>query len=464
MTIRFLAVVLAVRLLVPGSLTAASPDKSGEGPRFELRDGEKYFRVNGQPTFVLGRNPTGKSPQAYDEHFRQAAAAGERFMRIHFTFNPPGEKAGQIDPAVLKSWDAALDYAEEHALAVMPVLGVWGEWNDGSQIKLWHRWDKNPFNAALGGPAKQPRELLEAGPCRDLWLQRLETFVKHWANRRAIVAWEIFSEVNLVTGATQERAVEFTERAAAVVRAADPWKRPITVSLAGFEEWPKLLKCDALDFNEVHPYADGKFGGHLDDLILSAVRRRLEKYGKPVLLGECGLDAGPPRGSSLEIAPRAEVGIRHAIWASVVSGAMNGRMLWWQDGYDLFENADLCRHYQQAGAAAVAFVHGIDFTDFAPVACDLSSGLKGAVIGNATTRLGWFRDAKCEPPDWPITPLPGQVVTLDAPGNSWQVEFFDPVTGKPLDKSLIAPEGHRLRITLREFQGSIAVQLKRLDP
>ena len=198
-------------------------------------------------------------------------------------------------------------------------------------------------------------------------------------------------------------------------------------------------------------------------MILSVVRERLRKYGKPVLMGECGLDSRPPRGS-LDVAPRADVGIRHAIWASVVSGAMNGRMLWWQDGYDQFEEADLCRHYHQAAApAASLFVRGIDFTDFAPVACELPAGLKGAAIGNATMRLAWFRDARCGPPDWPTKPLSGQPVTVDAPGGSWRVEFFDPLTGKPTGESRIPVRDH-LRIVLVEFQGSLAVQLKRLDP
>ena len=463
MKFRFLLAFPALWLLVPCSLTASSPNMTGEGPRFRLCSGEKYFRVDGQPALVLGRNPAGVSPKAYDDHFRHAAAAGERFMRIHFTFSPPGEKAGQIDAAMLNAWDEILDAAEKQDLAVLPVLGVWADWNDGSRSESWHRWDKNSLNVARGGPAKRPAELLEDGPCRKLWFQRLERFIQHWSRRRAIVAWEIFSEVDLVTGATEEPAVEFAERAAAVVRAADPWKRPVTVSQAGINEWPKLLKSPALDFIEIHPYTGGAFGGRLDDVILSAVRQRLGRYGKPVLLGECGLDFRPPRGS-LDVAPRAEVGIRHAIWASVVSGAMNGRMLWWQDGYDQFEKADLCRHYQQAAAPAALFVRGIDFTDFAPVACDLSAGLKGAVIGSATTRLAWFRDARCGPPDWPMKPLSGQHATVDAPGNVWQVEFFDATTGKSGGKSQIAVGDRRLRIALAEFQGSIAVQLKRLDP
>ena len=460
---RFVLAALASSVLAGGSPAPASPSQPAEKPRFELRPGENYFRADGRPAFVLGRNPAGMNPNAYDDHFRHAAAAGERFMRIHFTFIPPGEKAGAIDAGMLKSWDAVLDAAEQHSLAVLPVLGVWADWNDGSKQEHWHTWDKNPFNAVRGGPAKRPGELFEDSPCRQLWLKRLETFVRRWSHRRAIVGWEIFSELDLVTGVTEERAVQFTERAAAVIRSADPWKRPITASQAGINEWPKLLKSAALDFIEIHPYTDGAFGGRLDDLIISTVRTRLKKYGKPVFIGECGLNSAPPRGT-LEVAPRAEVGIRHAIWASVVSGAMNGRALWWQDGYDQFEKADLCCHYHQAAAPAAAFVRGVDFTGFAPVPCALSDGLKGAMIGNDRTRLGWLRDARCNPPDWPMPPVSGQTVTVDADGDSWQVEFFDPATGKSTGESRLAVRDGHVRIVLPEFQGSIAVRLKRLEP
>jgi hypothetical protein len=432
---------------------------SSQTPRVELRLGESYFRVDGRPAFVLGRNPAATTPAAYDNHFRHAAAAGERLVRIHFTFFPPGEKAGEIDAGMLQTWDAILDAAESHGLAVLPVLGVWADWNDGSKNPAWHRWDNNPYNVARGGPAKHPGELFDDTPCRALWLRRLEKVVKHWSHRRAIVGWESFSELDLVTGANEDRAVLFAERTASVIRAADPWKRPVTASQAGVNEWPRLLKSGSLDFIEIHPYADAA-GGRLDDLLLSAVRERLSKYGKPVLLGESGLDSAPPRGT-LAVAARAAIGIRHAIWASVVSGAMNGRMLWWEDGYDQFEKADLCRLYQQAAAPAAGFVRDVDYTGFKPVACVFSAGVKGAMIGNGKLRLGWFRDRACDPPDWPVKPLSQQTVTLDAPGTSWQVEFIDPVTGLPTGKSLLPVREGRLRIVLPEFQGSIAVRLER---
>ena len=146
---------LLAALAVFSHLTSAAA-QAGQGETastaFELRKGERYFRVDGTPAFVLGRNPVGVTPEAFAAHFEKAAAAGERFMRIHFTYSQAGEKAGEIHPDMLKSWDAVLDAAEKHRLAVLPVLGVWADWNDGSHGETWHSWEKNPFNAARNGP------------------------------------------------------------------------------------------------------------------------------------------------------------------------------------------------------------------------------------------------------------------------------------------------------------------------
>ncbi len=449
-----------IRLALLVSLMAKA-QVTPENLLLELRAGDHFFQREGRASFVLGRNPAGMNPKEYDAHFRHAAAAGERFMRIHFTFIPQSEKAGEIDPGMLQSWDAILDAAEQQGLAVLPVLGVWADWNDGSNKEAWHTWDKNPFNVALGGPATHPNELFDDTPCRKLWLQRLETFVRRWSHRRVIVGWELFSELDLVTGATEGRAVAFAECAAAVIRAADPRKRPITASQAGINEWPRLLQSPALDFIEIHPYADGAFGGRLDDLILSTIRARLTKYNKPVLIGESGLSSLPPRGT-LDVAPRAEVGIRHAIWAALVSGAMNGRALWWQDGYDQFEKAEVSRHYHKAAMIAAAFVRGVDYSGFAPVPCDTPVSLKGAVIGNEKSRLGWFREARCVPPDWPTNRVCDQAVVMDAPGTAWQAEFFDPKTGHAIGTARLAVRDGRIRVMLPDFYESVAFRLGQL--
>ncbi len=74
MTNHFLLAVLT-SVLAGGSPAPASPGQPGERLRLELRPGENYFRADGRPVFVLGRNPAGMNPKAYDDHFRHAAVA-----------------------------------------------------------------------------------------------------------------------------------------------------------------------------------------------------------------------------------------------------------------------------------------------------------------------------------------------------------------------------------------------------
>jgi len=139
-------------------------------------------------------------------------------------------------------------------------------------------------------------------------------------------------------------------------------------------------------------------------------------------------------------------------------------MLWWQDGYDQFEKADLCRYYHQAAAEAAAFVHDVDYTGFRPIPCVFAERVKGDVIGSDHVCLGWFRDVGCAPPDWQMKSLSGQDVTVNASGTAWRVEFIDTLTGKATGESRLAVHDRRIRILLPEFQGAIAVRLTRLEP
>ena len=137
-----MAAILATPLNLP-LLAAEESRPNATSPVFELRHGERYLRIDGTPAFVLGRNPVGVTPGAFAKHFQNAAVAGERFVRIHFTYSPPGEKAGEVHRDMLKSWDAVLDAAETNHLAVLPVLGIWSDWNDGSHGETWHHWGKS---------------------------------------------------------------------------------------------------------------------------------------------------------------------------------------------------------------------------------------------------------------------------------------------------------------------------------
>ncbi len=438
-------------------LVACAPSAvSGEAAAISLQPGEFYFRVNGTQRFLLGKNPTGWRVEQFTPLLQWSRESGERIARIHLTVGmQPNAAPGEVDEEWAGRWNRVFDMAAEDGVHVLPVFGVWGHWNDGSKGERWHYWHRNRFNAALGGPAETPGELLGDTDCQRLWLRWLDTLARRWAGRPNMLGWEIFSELDLITGSSEAAAVRFVERAAEVIRAADPSSRPVTASLAGTNEWPTLFRSDALDFMQVHPY-----GADLSDRIISSVRERIARYGKPVFIGECGLSAAPP-GNPLTSAPRAHIGIKHPIWASVVSGAMNGRMLWWEDGYDQYERLDLRTHYRNAAAPAARFVEDIDFAGMRPIEVTQAEGLKGAALGHERLIVGWFRDERCVAPDWPVRRLEGVEVRLPVPGGErgWECAVCDTGSGEVRFESVVSPEGTTLVVPLPPFEDSIAFRL-----
>jgi hypothetical protein len=427
--------------------------------RWELRRGERYFRVNGTPRFVLGRNPTELTVDAFESDFRAAAAAGESLVRVHLMHGiPPHAAAGQIDEAWAEQWDRIFDRAARHGIAVIPVFSIWTEWNDGGNNETWHAWQGNPYNAARGGPARKPTELLGDTACRRLWLGWLSALIRRWQARPNIVAWEPFSELDLLTGSSPALAVEFVRRAAEAIRAADPKRRPVTVSLSGIQDWPEVFGSPSIDIVQVHPYAlDSRYPGNLSDMLLDSVRDRLRRYGKPVLIGEAGLDWRPPA-QTLTVAERATIGIRHALWASAVSGAVNGRMLWWEDGYDKYEHADVAGRYRDAAAPVARFVRGVSYAGLLPATVTASGELRGAALAGDRLVLAWFRDARCGPPEWPTGDVAEATVSVEMPGRAprWSVRFYDTRTGLPMGEQETTEARGQLSVRLPVFRESIA--------
>ena len=444
-------------------------------PEITLEPGELFFRLDGTPSFLPGTNPTGFMSAHFDT-LLGFAGGSDRIVRIHITNGrrPDRETTpGEVDEAWAVFWDSVFETAAQNGLNVLPVFDVWADWNmdnTGSQS-----WANNPYNTVNGGPAADPVELLGDTEARELWLEWLETLIVRWQDRPNILGWEVFSELNLISGATETAAVDFVASAAAVVRGVDMSNRPITASLAGVNDWPTLSSSSAMDFIQIHPYAENvPFEGNLDQLILTTVRGRLAQYDKPVFIGESGLDSRAPVDplrtpvETLTLSTRAPVGINQAIWASAVSGAMNGRMLWFEDGYDLYHQnvdgspLDLRTGYKDASQPVARFVEGVDYSGFEPVDLTVSNDITGAALGNDDIVLGWVRDIQSTAPEWPSRFVNDQTVTVTttAPSDQLQVTFYDTGSGEPVQSVDANQQDGQVLVALPSFEGSIAFQIQ----
>ena len=378
-------------------------------PAFTLNPGDFYFSIDGQQSFILSRNLAGYKTSQYYQLLDLTGLGGSKFVRVQLDSLGMGySNTGEVDEAWAKKWEDIFERAASNGIDVMPVFGVWYDWNNGNGYSTWK---SNPLNEINGGPAKTPVELFTSdSSTQKLWLRWMKTLIERWQGQKNIIAWEIFSEVNMVPGTTEPQAIDFVNSATSMIHDADPFHRPVTASLADFGEWSRFYRNDAIDFINIHPYP---LSGKLDTTIITEVHSMLAKYRKPVLIGESGLsfetpDSNPP---TLTTADRADIGIKHAIWAAVVSGAMNGRSLWWEDGVAIYFpalNLPFIQKYTNADLPASNFVRGVDFSGFQPLTSTSSSGVWGAAVGNEKMVLGWYRDANCEPPNWNLRPVLSQ--------------------------------------------------------
>jgi len=449
-----------------------------------LEKGNFYFTVGGKQKLLFSRNPTGKTQDDFNTVLDWAKQAGTQFIRVHLTHGWWGEpwmlKDGTVNETWAEDWDRFFDQAQADGIYVMPVFGVWADWNDGTPDMGSPFWQYNPANQANGGPVAQAGNLFQPdSAAQKMWMEWVKTLVKRWQGRQNIAAWEIFSEINLASGApgktdlkgavAESTALDFTNKVAAMIRSIDTKHRPLTVSLAVgaplTDQWGAFYRDAPLDFIEIHPYSES-----LDREIMVDVQNQLSRYNKPVMIGESGLSAYMGDSS---VSNTAAIGVEHAIWAGMVSGAMNARGFWWEDGYAIYLTdrqtaLQEMQVYATAERPAVEFSKDVDFQGFKPLSIRYPAGTEiwGGAVGSETSAIGWFRDAGSEPLAWNLLPvISGQQVMLNLPGTAtdWKVDFYDTQTGSPLAAAITASRnGKAVTIDLPDFKDAIAFKMTAL--
>lgn len=462
---------------LPSSLPIASPTATPALlPEVTLSPGELYFSVDGKPTFMLSRNPTGKTSEDFDTVLNWAHQGGTRIVRVHLTHgwwsDPWINKDWSVNENWAQNWDRFFNQAQAYGIYVIPVFGVWADWNDGTPDWGSPLWQYNPLNSVNGGPVGLPGDLfIPDSDTQKHWMEWVKILVDRWQGQQNIIAWEIFSEIDIPSGAIdhmyptgsldEATGIDFTNKAMAAIHGADSQNRPITLSLSGVyfnaDKWTEYYTLDSLDFIELHYYSDT-----LDRDLISQVRKLLTKYQKPVLIGESGL-------WSMVHNDNAQIAIQHAIWAGMVSGAMNARALWDHDGYYIYANSNrteaiaFMQAYATTELPVANFIDGVDFSGFQTLKSTVSSNLFGAAVGNEKMVLGWFRDAYCEPPDWNMLPVvSGQTVTITVPGATvnWKVDFYDTKTGIDIISSAtVTRNGNTITLPIPDFTDDIAFKL-----
>ena len=287
-----------------------------EGPRFRLDSGAAFYPIG----YNLGWRGPGEPP--LPEHLQRMGAAGLNWSRVWACawdgknpFVPRAHQAppvlGEFLPEPLAQWDGIVAAAEAAGVRLQFVLfhhGLVSTRNDSN-------WAGHPWNRANGGFLDRPQEFFTDPTAKEYQKRWLRYAVARWGHSPAIMAWELFNEVEWVDAVQTDRdwptVIGWHAEMAAFLRELDPYHHLVTTSAA--REQPELYR--AMDYFQPHTYPRDVFNG---------IAGVVPEEGKPWFFGEFG------RGTWEQNSDEHLV-VRDGIWAGLLSAHAGAAQYWFWD-------------------------------------------------------------------------------------------------------------------------------------
>jgi hypothetical protein len=148
-------------------------------------------------------------------------------------------------------------------------------------------WPRNPYSAVKGGPCVNANAFFTNSSAPIFYQKRLRYLVGRCGYSAHLLAWEFFNEIDNVFDVLQASDVyAWHDRVGEWLHTNDPFGHLVTTSLTGGSDRPELWRSPQLDFANYHSYNEPSPASRL----ASVSQSFLSRYGKPVLIGEYGVD------------------------------------------------------------------------------------------------------------------------------------------------------------------------------
>lgn len=422
--------------------------------------GSRYFKLEtGEGFFPIGINvcwPGEEGVSDYKNLFGKLRAAGGNFTRIWTTAQQMHESKevglGRFDQKALAYYDEVFKLAAENEIRVMYTFDDYRVL--AKEDFFVAHWDKSPYNAANGGPLKEPLEFFTNPLCTKIYKDRLRMLVARYTAMPAIGIWEIWNEQDHIEkpGVPIEWFREMTGHLAAL----DPYKHPISTSYS-WDDKAEVWESPHLHMTQRHMYGQGDTLDFVAEVVKNG--EKLQKFGKPRLISEFGITWKEPD-IALDKAKKGTP-LHNAIWASIMTGESGAPLTWWWDNY--IEPAGLWGVI----TGASRFVEKIDFaaSNFNPVKVESSQGLTS--LGMVDSKSGSFLAWVCDPESHWKNDAEGKVpkqfsgvtLSLPVPGSgAYAVEVWDTRKGVVVSTPEAKPQGGIVKVSLPVFVRDVAVK------
>ncbi len=307
----------------PSSAGFVRVDPANPG-RFVTSDGRRYFPLGHNVAWDLNSATNVAGLMA------KLGAAGENWSRVwmdhwdgkNLDWPKVSGAFGALSLSVAQKWDAIVSAAEQAGIAFQMTLHHHGQYSSNVDPN----WPQNPYNVANGGFLSDATQFFTNATAKALTKRKLRYAVARWGYSPAIMAWELFNEVQFTDAA---QAGQWTNVAAwhnemaQFIRSQDPYHHLVTTSSElGQAIWNQC------DYYQHHDYpAD----------LISALRNPAGVPSgqpvRPIFGGECGMDSTP------------YLGFQGPLWAGLMGAQSGAAEQWYWDhidadnAYPLFRSA-----------------------------------------------------------------------------------------------------------------------------
>lgn len=399
--------ILASSLLLAAALAARAADHNAAYVRVSPRDHRYLELTDGSPYIPIGLNmiapPNARAGEdkalaGMEEWLRSLSANGGNYIRVWLSdpfWDVEHEKSGQYDAEKARRIDRMLELCRKYGIRVKLTMEHFRSIGGGRQA--WA--DKPLHNAANGGPAQSMADFFDGEASRAQFRRKIEWYKQRYGDQPVVYGWELWNEVNAVTGNGDVMA--WTQTMLAELHKAFP-KNMAMQSLGSFDSdrardlYRRHSVMPGNDLAQVHRYLD--LGARLDickgpvDLLASDAVREILSYnpGRPVILAESGAvepsHSGPFK---LYKADRDGILLHDILFAPFFSGAAGGGQIWHWDSYVAPNN--LWYHFGRFAQAVRDLDPAAEAFEPARVEHDR---LRIYALNGKRTLLAWCRDSK----------------------------------------------------------------------
>ncbi|GMU20861.1 MAG: hypothetical protein AMXMBFR13_09570 [Phycisphaerae bacterium] len=436
---------------------SAVPSNARGFLRIDPRSSRHLRFDNGEPYRPVGQNLCwGGNQSLFYTWLDRMAAAGQNWTRywmvpyvgqgIEWGPNTAGT-LGVYSQSQSRMFDSMISGARDRGIMVQLCMDSFNGWN----FHLYDNWQENPYNTTNGGMCPHPVDYFSNAQARQYAQRLFRYIVARWAYDTSILCWEFFNEIDALGSGSnrtfwgnEQLVANWHREMARYIRSIDPFGHLITTSFA--DDGPRASYALFWNMPEMEIVQVHRYSSLLPDAHIQRLRLRWP-FGKPIIMGEANL-AGDP--GSLE----KEGNSLHTLaWAAAVE--QSGAMPWWWDSWIHPNNL---------------------YGRFTPVAAYLAGEDWGpqSLDQLAATRIAGPSDLQLYGSSGPrhaylfirglAAPVGGVRVRLDSiQAGNYHVEFWNTLTGVPLDTSLRAL-GNAPTLDVPTFNWDIALKVKMAGP